>query len=86
MSYYQCDGLTSVTSEPHLYTAAVSLVRDPVVSFAASAYSVSLLIYYDCFLITVLKCLNVSCFQFLLLHYSWYAQLSVLQWREKEYP
>lgn len=45
------DGLASLTSEPHLYTAA-SLVRDPVL-FAALAYYVSLLIYYNCFLITV---------------------------------
>lgn len=36
-----------------MYTAAVSLVRDPVVSFAASAYYVSLIIYYYCFLITI---------------------------------
>lgn len=36
-----------------MYTAAVSLVRDPVVSFAALAYYLSLLIYYNCFLITI---------------------------------
>lgn len=47
------DGLASVTSEPHMFTAAVSLVGDPVVSFAALAYYVSLLIYYNCFLITI---------------------------------
>lgn len=38
-----------MTSEPHMYTAAESLVRDPVVSFAALAYYVSLLIYYIVF-------------------------------------
>ncbi len=47
------DGLASMTSEPHMYTAAVSLVRDPVVFFAALANCVSLLIYYNYFLITI---------------------------------
>lgn len=31
------DGLASMTSEPHMYTAAVSLVRNPVGLFAALA-------------------------------------------------
>lgn len=47
------DGLASKTPEPHMYTAAVSLARGSVVSFAAWAYYISLLIYYDCFLITI---------------------------------
>lgn len=47
------DGLALKTSEPHMYTAAVSLARGCVVSFAAWAYCVSRLIYYNYFLITI---------------------------------